>query len=270
MQIQTPAARPSRADSTVKSADRALAVFELISQRGDLSFSEIATALGIPKSSTHELLATLHARSYLDFDQTTRTYSLGVRLWQVAQACRQVEIVRSAAQAPMQRLRDKTAETVQLAQLEGRHAVYVAIAESPHAVALVSRPGVRLPAHAIAVGKAMLACLQPDEARRRLSLDELEVFTEHTLSDLDVLDRELAEIRKQGYATDREEFSPGLRCLAMPIRMSSGIALAGLSVALPMPRHSAASEAGALEALMQAVAEITTNLDPNARNERTL
>lgn len=222
----------------VKSADRVLAVLDLLGEHGAMTFSAIADALELPKSSAHNLLHTITLRGYIDRDPERREYRLGYRLWQLAQGRGDLEHLRVTLRPLMAGLGERTRETVQLAVLDGVDALYLEVLESPHPMKLASHPGVKLPAHASAVGKALLAALDPAEAHRRLAAAPLARLTDRTLVDPDDLDRELARIRHRGYSTDSEEFTIGCRCVAMPIHGPGGAVVAAMSVSIPTPRYT--------------------------------
>ncbi|MBA8826274.1 IclR family KDG regulon transcriptional repressor [Saccharopolyspora lacisalsi] len=219
----------------VKSADRALAVLELLSG-GRHRLVDIAEQLSLPLSSVHGLLATLVHRGFAEFDQGDRTYSLGLKAWTVGQGYEGHHDVVGLALPLMKQLAAETEETVQLSRLEGIDNVYIAIAESPQPMKLVSAVGMRLPAYAIGLGKALLAGLSAEEAERRLSDVELRRFTPYTVRELPALLAELREIRERGYATDDEEYIIGCRCVAIPVHDHSGVVVAAMSVSAPTPR----------------------------------
>jgi DNA-binding IclR family transcriptional regulator len=248
------------ATSAVKSADRVLAILDLLAERGTLTFTEIADALALPKSSTHNLLATMLEREYIELEEERRAYRLGIRVWQIAQSRRDVEDVRLVLKPLMNALCEHTKETVQLAQLEDADAVYLEINESPHPMKLSSTVGARLPAHASGLGKTLLAHLDPDDARTRLTHHELVRLTPNTITDLDRLMKELARIRQLGYGTDNEEFAIGCRCTAMPIRDATGEVVAALSVSIPTPRWSRDVAARTRQLLGETVAEAQATL----------
>jgi DNA-binding IclR family transcriptional regulator len=235
----------------VKSADRVMAVLDLVAERGALPFSEIAGALGLPKSSAHALLRTMAGRGYLAVDPERR-YALGARIWELAQAVPRVEDLRTLMKPLMDEVVRRTGETVQLATLDGLSAVYLALSESPHPVKLTSRAGVRLPAHTSAIGKALLAELDPREAARRLQGAELARLTDRTIVSVPKLLAELERTRERGYAVDSEEFAIGLRCIGVPIRDLDGEAVAAISVSMPTPRYSREAAANARTALAEA------------------
>ncbi|MBB5153222.1 IclR family transcriptional regulator [Saccharopolyspora phatthalungensis] len=221
--------------NVVKSADRALVILELLS-RGRHRLSDIAETLRLPLSSVHGLLGTLVHRGFAEFDQTTRTYGLGLKAWTVGQGYTGHRDIVGLALPLMERLAQETGETVQLSRLDGVENVYIAIAESPQPMKLVSAVGMRLPAHAVGLGKALLAGLPDAELGRRYRGVELERFTENTVTELAELLTEIAQTRARGYATDNEEYIIGCRCVAMPIRDHSGEVVAAMSVSAPTPR----------------------------------
>lgn len=221
--------------NVVKSADRALVILELLS-RGRHRLSDIAETLRLPLSSVHGLLGTLVHRGFAEFDQTTRTYGLGLKAWTVGQGYTGHRDIVGLALPLMERLAQETGETVQLSRLDGTENVYIAIAESPQPMKLVSAVGMRLPAHAVGLGKALLAGLSDDELARRYRDVELARFTENTVTDPTELLAEIEQARVRGFAVDDEEYIIGCRCVAMPIRDHSGEVVAAMSVSAPTPR----------------------------------
>lgn len=235
----------------VKSADRVMAVLDLIAEQGSLSFGEIAERLELPKSSAHALLHTMESRHYLRHDPGAKSYRLGSRIWELAQSHHELEDLRALIKPLMNELVGRTGETVQLATLEDLDAVYLDLSESPHPVKLTSRAGARLPAHTSAIGKALLADLDPEELARRLDGVELERLTERTITEVPELMRVLDDVRRQGFSVDNEEFAIGLRCIAMPIRDDDRHAVAALSVSMPTPRYDRAVARNARTALAE-------------------
>lgn len=244
----------------VKSADRVLAVLDLLADAGPQRFAELCAVMELPKSSTHGLLATMLARGYVRRDGDGR-FALGMRVWEIAQSTDGIADLRAVLQPLMAALRAQTEETVQAAALDGADAVYLDVCESAHPMKLSSRVGSRLPAHASGLGKTLLAALDPGDARARLAAVPRRAYTRHTIVDLEALMTELDAIRARGYGTDDEEFAIGLRCVAMPIRDGRGAAVAAMSVSIPTPRWSKAIAARARAALAETVAEATRRLD---------
>ncbi len=236
-----------------------MAVLDLVAERGALPFSEISDSLALPKSSAHSLLRTMEGRGYLSIDDERR-YRLGSRIWELAQAFHEVDDLRTLMKPLMDEVVERTGETVQLATLDGVSAVYLALSESPHPMKLTSRAGARLPAYTSAIGKSLLAALDPEEASRRLDGAELTRLTDHTIVSVPALLEELERTRERGYAVDDEEFAIGLRCIAVPIRDLDGKVVAAISVSMPTPRYSRAAAANARAALAEAAERATAVL----------
>ena len=217
---------------SVKSAERALRIIELLTNDGALDFPDICTLLNLPKSSAHSLLATMRDMGFVHLDETSRLYTLGPRLWEAGQAYIEQQDIARLAEPFMRRVRDELGETVQLAILDGMENVYVGKLETDHALQLVSRLGSRLPAYATGLGKALLAELADDEVLRRLDGVELRQFTATTITDRSKLIAELARIRRRGYSTDTGEYTAGVYCVAAPIYGPTGV-VAAMSVSIP-------------------------------------
>lgn len=224
----------------VKSAERVATLLQIMAQNpGGLLFSNLEHALLIPKSSLHDLLATMQATNLIRYDEDTNRYGLGPLVWELATAFSQKLQLVPMALPHLERLSENLRETVQMALLDGRDIVYVAKSDARHPVQLVSTVGSRLPAHATGLGKALLASLPPHRVKRLFATDNLPPLTTATIQSLTALTYDLEATRLRGYALDAEECSVGLYCLAMPIISSEHKAVAALSVSLPQDRYRA-------------------------------
>lgn len=222
---------------SVKSAERALLILELLARTDDpMTFRQIAETQGYPRSSLHGLLHTLLARGWLELDETSRTYALGVRAWEAGNAYLRASSLAKRALPYMSRVRDALDETVQLALLDGRHNVYVAKVDGTQRLVLASEVGRRLEAHATGLGKVLLAWLSTKELERRFAGVSLERFTSDTIVDFNTLKTELERTRRRGYALDREEYTVGVRCIAVPVYDHTGQVVAAMSVSVPRVR----------------------------------
>ena len=201
-----------------------------------MTFTEISVALDLPRSSLHGLLSTLTESGWVTYDPPSRTYGLGIRALEAGNAYLRTDDLPSRARPFMERIRDALDETVQLSVLDGRFNVYVAKVDGQQALVLASAVGRRLPAHATGVGKVMLAGLDRAALDRLLSRVSLERFTQNTLTDRASLYRRLRSIRDAGYGTDEEEYTVGVRCVAVPIRDQRGEVIAAMSVSVPVIR----------------------------------
>jgi DNA-binding IclR family transcriptional regulator len=252
------------ARGSVKSAERALAVLDLVGERGTVRFAELVSDLGLPRSSAHGLVQTLVSGGWLEHDPASRRYALGLRAWQLGQRYRGHDDLETVAAPVMDGLARELGETVQLARLDGVENVYVAISEAPRPMRLASSVGMRLHAHGTGIGKALLSQLAPDEARRRLSAVALPRFTENTVTDVDALLAVLDRVRRTGFAEDHEEYLPGCRCVAVPLPLDASCALvAALSVTAPVFRCGDDWPRRPYEALRAGAERIRAGLRPS-------
>jgi IclR family acetate operon transcriptional repressor len=139
-------------------------------------------------------------------------------------------------------LRDQVNETVHLAVLDNDlRVVYLEKLSTQHAVGLMmSRIGITAPMHCTALGRAMAAFRPEDEIRHWIQINGLKAYTDTTITDEAAFLQELREIRSRGYAIDRGEFETSVRCIAAPIRDSTGLVIAAVSISAPatrMPRQ---------------------------------
>ena len=248
-------------DGSVKSADRALNIIEFVADRGTVRFQDILTELSLARSSAHGLLRTLVSSGWLEHDPETRTYTLGLRAWQIGQKYSGHRGLADIAHPHMDVLAKKVGETVQLARLDGIENVYIAISESPHPFRLASSVGMRLHAHATGLGKALLSQLDPKEARRRLTAVVLPKFTERTVTDPTQLLEQIDLARRQGYSTDEGEYLPGTRCVAVPLLDDGAGLIAALSVTAPSNRIGENWPAPVLAELRSTATTIRGRLD---------
>jgi DNA-binding IclR family transcriptional regulator len=194
----------AKADDVPSSTRRALAVLDCFSTITPvLTLSEIARMLRQPVSSTHRQLGELTAWGALERDERGR-YQVGLHLWEIGSLAPRSTDLRKAALPFLEDLYEVTHENVQVAVLDGSDVVYVERIFSHHATQIIARPGGRLPSHVTAVGRVLLAYAEQSVVNATLSRP-LERLSPHTVVDPDELRRELAKVRKSGYAiTDRQ------------------------------------------------------------------
>ena len=235
----------------VKSSDRTLEVLEVLAASQERrSLGELARELGIPRSSLHGLLRTMLARGWVETDATGTRFGLGIRALQVGAAYLDTDDAVELLGGILDELAAQFGETVHLARLDGAHVVYLAKRESIHPLRLFSAIGRRLPAHATALGKALLAERSELEVRQLLA-DPLPRLTKHTVTNLDVLCQELATVRARGYAVDHEESSEGIVCIAAAVPLRAP-ATDAISLSIPTARVLPDTEERVAAALREA------------------
>ena len=209
--------------------------------------SDLARHLDLSTSSTHRLLSTLADEAVLEQDRETGRYRLGLSVFDLAAAIPSQRSLHEAVLVSMTELRSRTGETVQGGVLDGREVVYVERPDSPNTLRVFTKLGRRAHAHCTSSGKALLAFSPKDQRERTLAGWELPQRTEFTITDVDVLRKDLAQVRRRGHAENRQESELGVVSIAAPIRDNGGSVVASLSLAGPSermdPNHQAYADA---------------------------
>ncbi len=249
----------SSKSSAVQSVDRAITVMELLSSQGWSGVTEVANELDIHKSTAYRLLATLRDRGLVEQDSATEKYRLGFGMVLLASSVTaDLDIVRYARPV-CERLSDETEETVTVTALEAGEAVVIHQSISNSSMMAVDWSGWHTPLHASAAGKVLLAYM-PKEQRRRILRKPLEELTENTVTDRDVLQQQLQEIRTTGYGRTIEELEVGINAVGAPIWDSNGSVIAAVAVSGPVFRLPEESVPEAGELIIKAAAEISRSL----------
>ena len=214
---------------------RVLAVLGAFDAAHDrLTLSQIARRSGQPLATTHRLVAELAAWGGLA-RADDGAYEVGRRLWDIGTLARVERGLRDVATPYLQDVHRTTRETVHLAVRDGLHALYVDRLVDRTTAQVLSRAGARLPLHATAVGKVLIAHAPGDVVRAALT-DPVRV-TPHTITEPGRLHREIAEVRRRGFARTAEEMTPGAWSVAVPIALAAGEVVASLGVVVASPRR---------------------------------
>ena len=223
--------------SQVKSATRTLDIIEyVVAHNRPLVAQEIAVALGIPVSSLSYLLGTLVDRGYLA--REGRRYSAGPGLQRLQASPGGFSLAERAA--PLVRtLRVQLNETTSFFVRSEWDVEAIVTETSEQALRYAVPTGARLPMHALASGKALLAALPDDELDRYFAEAERQRFTPATVTAEKALRREIGEIRKTGFAVTDEEFSLGIRGIGRVVTIG-GEPVGAQSVAVPKARFDEA------------------------------
>lgn len=226
------------AQNTIKSLDRAMDVFEHLSQSQGKPLSAIAQDMGQSPATVYRVLVTLEGRGLVDFDAAEQVWHIGAQAYVIgARFLRRTSLVERARPV-LRTLMEDTGETANIGIAKDASVLFLSQVETHATIRAFFPPGTLSPMHASGIGKALLA--QMDEARlaRVLEGQVLEAFTEHTITDLDRLRDDLAVTRARGYAIDGEEKNLGMRCIAAPVFDVNAEAVAGISVSGPISRVS--------------------------------
>lgn len=246
---------------TVQVIERMFTLIDILASREDaMSLKEISEKAGLHASTAHRILNDLATGRFVDRPQAGN-YRLGMRLLELGNLVKNRLNVRDAALEPMRELHRITQQPVNLSMRQGDEIVYVERAYSERSGMQVIRAiGGRAPLHLTSVGKLFLASDEPHRIRAYATRTGLSGHTKNSLTQLPNLEKELAKVRRENYATDNEELELGVRCMAAGIFDDQKKLLAGLSISAPAGRMDEAW----LPKLMATAAEISRNLGYHA------
>jgi DNA-binding IclR family transcriptional regulator len=243
----------------VQSVDRAVAILEILARDGEAGVTEVARELGVHKSTASRLLAALDRRELVAQDAARGKFRLGVGLVRLAGAAGRGLDLTQESRPVCRALAQEVGETVNLAILSGREALYLDQVAGPAALSPHNWAGQRIPLHATSDGKVLLACCSAAEIVAHLVLP-LERFTEHTVTAVPDFGRLLAQVRELGYATAVDELEEGLTAIAAPVRNAEGTVIASVSASGPTFRIPADRIPALAGAVCRAAAEISRRL----------
>jgi DNA-binding IclR family transcriptional regulator len=213
---------------------RAHHVLEILAQAtAPVRASALVDATGLSRSTLYLLLDSLQGRHWIE--KRSDGYIIGVKLFELGSAYVRHDGLLAAFRKEASAFAATHNEVVQLAVLDAAEVVYIAREDAQRPVRLVSDLGSRLPAHCCALGKALLASLSDDEVAAMLP-ERLAAMTSRTTTRRSALLRELAGIRACGLATEREEVSVGLACLAAYVGVTPLGKRVAVSTSVPLGR----------------------------------
>lgn len=238
-----------------QSLERALVLLDEL-RTGPRRLGELASELGIHKSTTLRLLQVLEKYGYVRRDGEAPVFSLGLHIVELSSWILEGLDARQVARPHLERLARATGETVHLAIRDGAQVVYLDKVESIHPVRMYSRVGSHAPAHCTGVGKVLLAFTDradwPDMSLTR--------FTSQTITEFDDLATVADEILRRGWGRDEREHEDSIRCIAAPVFDASRSVVAAISVSVPTSRMGPKSLRAHVPLLLDVAADISAEL----------
>jgi len=253
------AAGPERAPNAIEKALDILLAFTPYNQ--EMGTGELSEMLGLHKATTSRIVSTLSRRGFLQRNRHTKKYHLGPAAMSIAKALfnsLNTDMVL-IARPFLEELRDRLGETVVFEVWSGDGTYIAHVAEGPQKVRIAGTVGDRLPAHAAAGAKAILA-YSPRTVVEECLKKRLQRFTPRTITDHEELERELIRVRKRGFAVDFEEIDLGINAVAAPVFDHREKAVAAVVVAGPSPRVSGKSNSTAVRLVRETAAKVSARL----------
>ncbi len=252
---------------SVRAVERALDILLCFSEDGpDLSLTQIADRVRIHKSTVLRLLATLEAKRFVNRNEATGLYHLGLRFIEMASLVLKDVDVQRWARPYLQRLSEECGEAVDLAVLDGAQVVYLEVIESPQRVKIAAAVGQRLPAACTASGKSFMAFLPADDVEAIIRAG-LTRYTEKTSVSPKHLREDLRRTRRRGFAISEQEYEKDINAVAAPILNGSGYPVAAISVVGPSYRLPRERMMQVGQQVLEATRAIAHDVGVNALSE---
>jgi DNA-binding IclR family transcriptional regulator len=221
------------AQGTIQVLDRAFDIIEALAQSNKpLHLSELGERTGMSKSTVHRILQSLQNRGYASQMQDG-CYTVGSKLFETA-SCRIDSLELQAEAKPFLEILQKTLGVASyLGVLDGPFVSIIEQHAADRSEERYTKVGRRYPAHCTSMGKCLLACLSSDDLESVLYGFDLQALTPQTITDKRAFVQHLHQVRKQGWALDREESALNHRCLAAPVFDYRGDAVAVVGISGP-------------------------------------
>ena len=220
-----------------KTLVKGLAILERLAYAEEpVRLTDLARDLGLTKSGVHRLLQTLMKLGYVSVQEGGR-YSATMKMWYLGSRIIEEIDVHRTLHGFLETLAKEARETVHLGLLDGHEVIYVDMVEGRQSIRVTSQVGSRAPSHCTANGKVHLAYSSPEFLREFEG--RLARYNPKTIGDLPQLERELAKVRRDGYAINRAEWMEGICGLAAPIWDANNQLAFAIGVTVPAMRFTA-------------------------------
>lgn len=246
----------------IRSVNRSFDILFQFTEGSQLSNSDLCKRLNLPQSTVFRLLSTMVDRKFIEEIPETNKYKLGISCLKLGSCFLSGNDLRKCSFPYLEKLRDEIGETVHLALFNGIEIVYIEKLQSSYPIGMMaSRVGSVCQAYCTGVGKSILAFLPNQEISLYFQHVKLEKRTKNTITEITELLTEFEEIRKKGYATDKEENEQNVSCVAAPIFGVKGI-LASISISGPKDRimSEGLANMSLIQSVLNAASEITKQM----------
>jgi len=216
----------------IQAIDRAARVLAALQGSRHLGISELGAVLELPPSTVHGIVKSLQAHGLVAKEPHGQRYMLGPTLLQLSNVYLDTLDVRARAMRWTGDLAERTGLSVRIGVEFFSDVIVIHHEPRPDGSRQMPETGVTIPAHASALGKVLLA-YRPAFKEALLATGPLRSLTGDTVTDLDELDKALAEVLATGYAVEDEEAVLGESSVAVPVADRDGEAVAAIAVVMP-------------------------------------
>ena len=248
-------------DDRIATNLRTLMILEVLGKNNKaMTATEINASLGLPKQTVHRLCATLEKENFLARQGNSKRYLPARRLRDLGAGLLYSSRDHIIRRQILKTVAEQVKETVNFAVPEDNGMSYVDRVETDWAFRIQLPIGTNVPFHCTASGKCFLSSLNKRERIGILSSLKLEALTEKTHVTIEALMQELNQIKKQGYALDREEFMEGMIAIAVPIKDKEDRFIGALAFHGPTQRISIENAIARKEILLKASQKLREHL----------
>lgn len=246
------------AQNTIKSLDRAMEVFEYLSNAQGRSLTLLAEEMGQSPATVYRILVTLEGRGLVEFEPEDQVWHIGPRAFVIGSRFLRRTSLVDCARPILRKLMEATGETANLGIEKEGAVLFLSQVETHASIRAFFPPGTLSAIHASGIGKALLAHMDEERLARVLDNAPLRGFTAHSITSAEALRRDLTLIRQQGFAIDDEEKNDGMRCIAAPVFDVNREAVAGISVSGPTSRIQQGAISRLSRHVIEAARQLTT------------
>ena len=237
-----------------KSILKTLSILEQYSKADELGIKELSESTGIPASTVQRIVNTLVMKQYLVQNPHTLKYQLGIAFFNISSRYSNSRDWVEVAKAHMEEQVEKTQETVNLAILQGKSVIYLTKVDSPHILRPNFTVGTAYLALNTALGRCLLAYQPWDKVERMIRLQP------NFNKDINEFHEMLEEVERNGYATEDEEFQPGLFCIAAPVWDANDRVVAAISTSIPKIRLNESNKENIIGMMQSTASQISLDL----------
>lgn len=245
----------------IQALDRGLRILEILSENDDLSITELAEMLEVNKSTVSRMIETLKEHDMVQMNKTTKKYRLGLRVLYLGKYLEKNLNIIDIARPIIKDVAEEIAQSVHLCAFNNTMAYVIdQVVRGKNNYSMSATVGMIEPMHASSVGKCIMAYRREELLQKMLENYEFLKYTDKTIQDKEEFLKELARIKKQGYAIDNEEVAVGVRCVAVPIFSFGNHVRYSIGVSGPIPLMTESNMRLYIEKLGRAARKISREL----------
>jgi DNA-binding IclR family transcriptional regulator len=243
----------------IPSLAKACTCLRLMAERtSPINPSDLARAAKMSRTTAFRLLRTLRSEGFVE--EVDGGYRLGAGMLGLGIRILDRFSIRAQAVPALRELAHQVGETAHLAVLVENQALIVEVCDSPNPLRVASRPGSLVEPHCASTGKVLLAALSPAQLEALLPTLRLTKYRPTTIAQADSLRKHLVQVATQGFGVDDEEFHPGIRCVAAPVRDRTGAVVAAIGITGAATRIQLTPDSATVRQVLAVAAHLSTTL----------